>query len=203
MSGSLRILIVDDHPIVRQGLRQTLADASEIGEIVDAATPHEALDLVRQHRWDAVILGQDPWSRAERAARTGSTPKMAMSGGQSNRPMARAPAASGMSACCGASGGGGPLTTLTAAALSNSHIQLSWTRTSTNEAGFYIERSTDGTNNRAEHQPHAAQFGEDRRMARDDAFQRGVQSLPLNLHVLQEIGLGNDIDRGEADRHPA
>ena len=56
MSGRLRILIVDDHPIVRQGLRQTLADAAQIGEIVDAATPQEALDLVGQREWDAVIL---------------------------------------------------------------------------------------------------------------------------------------------------
>jgi DNA-binding NarL/FixJ family response regulator len=56
VSGRLRILIVDDHPIVRQGLRQTLADASQIGEIVEAATPQEALDLVRQREWDAVIL---------------------------------------------------------------------------------------------------------------------------------------------------
>jgi two-component system invasion response regulator UvrY len=56
MSGGLRILVVDDHPIVRRGLKQTLAEASEIGEIVEAATPHEALDLVRQREWDAVIL---------------------------------------------------------------------------------------------------------------------------------------------------
>jgi two-component system, NarL family, invasion response regulator UvrY len=56
VSGSLRILVVDDHPIVRQGFKQTLADASEIGEIVEAATQHEALDLVRQREWDAVIL---------------------------------------------------------------------------------------------------------------------------------------------------
>jgi two-component system invasion response regulator UvrY len=56
VSGRLRILIVDDHPIVRQGLKQTLADAAEIGEIVEAATPQEALDLVRQRKWDAVIL---------------------------------------------------------------------------------------------------------------------------------------------------
>lgn len=55
VSRRLRILIVDDHPIVRQGLRQALADA-EIGEIVEAATPHEALDLVRQRAWDAVVL---------------------------------------------------------------------------------------------------------------------------------------------------
>ena len=56
MSGRLRVLIVDDHTIVRQGLRHTLADASQIGEIVEAATPQEALDLVRQREWDAVIL---------------------------------------------------------------------------------------------------------------------------------------------------
>ena len=56
MSGGLRILIVDDHPIVRQGLRQTLADAAQIGEIAEAATPQEALDLVGQREWDAVIL---------------------------------------------------------------------------------------------------------------------------------------------------
>jgi two-component system invasion response regulator UvrY len=56
VSGRLRILIVDDHPIVRQGLRQTLTDAAEIGEIAEAGTPQEALDLVRQGKWDAVIL---------------------------------------------------------------------------------------------------------------------------------------------------
>lgn len=56
MSARLRILIVDDHPIVRQGLRQTLVDAAEIGEIGEAATPQQALDLVRQREWDAVVL---------------------------------------------------------------------------------------------------------------------------------------------------
>lgn len=56
MNGRLRILIVDDHPIVRQGLKQTLADASDIGEIGEAATPQQALDLVRERQWDAVVL---------------------------------------------------------------------------------------------------------------------------------------------------
>ncbi|HEV3216695.1 MAG TPA: response regulator transcription factor [Vicinamibacterales bacterium] len=56
MSKGLRILIVDDHPIVRQGLKQTLADAAQIGEIMEAATPQDALDLVRRREWDAVIL---------------------------------------------------------------------------------------------------------------------------------------------------
>jgi len=55
VTGQFRILIVDDHPIVRQGIRQTLADGTEIGEIGEAAT-QAALDLVRQQQWDAVIL---------------------------------------------------------------------------------------------------------------------------------------------------
>ena len=56
MSGPLRILIVDDHPMVRQGIRQTLADTLEIEAIGEASTPQEALNLVRQREWDAVIL---------------------------------------------------------------------------------------------------------------------------------------------------
>jgi two-component system invasion response regulator UvrY len=56
MTGRLRILIVDDHPIVRQGLRQTLGDAAEIGELGEAASGQQALDLVRQQDWDAVVL---------------------------------------------------------------------------------------------------------------------------------------------------
>jgi two-component system invasion response regulator UvrY len=56
VSGRLKILIVDDHPIVRQGLKQRLADAADVGEIVEAATPQEALDLVGARDWDVVIL---------------------------------------------------------------------------------------------------------------------------------------------------
>ena len=56
MTTGFKILLVDDHPIMRQGIRQTLADGVEIGEIGEAATAQEALDLVRQREWDAVIL---------------------------------------------------------------------------------------------------------------------------------------------------
>jgi len=56
VTGRLRILIVDDHPIVRQGLRQTLADAADICEIGEAAHGPQAIDLVRQSDWDAVVL---------------------------------------------------------------------------------------------------------------------------------------------------
>ena len=56
MTGPLRILVVDDHPIVRQGLKQTLAEAADIGEIGEAATGPQALELVRQRELDAVVL---------------------------------------------------------------------------------------------------------------------------------------------------
>jgi len=56
VTRGLRILVVDDHPIVRQGLKQTLADAPDVAEIAEAATPQQALDLVRSRTWDAVIL---------------------------------------------------------------------------------------------------------------------------------------------------
>jgi two-component system invasion response regulator UvrY len=56
MTDRLRILIVDDHPIVRQGLRQALADAADVGEVGEAAAGSEALALVRDREWDAVVL---------------------------------------------------------------------------------------------------------------------------------------------------
>jgi two-component system, NarL family, invasion response regulator UvrY len=41
---------------VRQGLRQTLGDAHDICEIGEAANGPQAIDLVRQRDWDAVVL---------------------------------------------------------------------------------------------------------------------------------------------------
>jgi DNA-binding NarL/FixJ family response regulator len=56
MTGRLRILIVDDHPIVRQGLRQTLTDATDVGEVGEAANGPEALERLRAGDWSAVVL---------------------------------------------------------------------------------------------------------------------------------------------------
>jgi DNA-binding NarL/FixJ family response regulator len=52
----MRILLVDDHAIVRSGMRQMLADnfdEVEIGEAVDA---REAIEAVRNEDWDVVFL---------------------------------------------------------------------------------------------------------------------------------------------------
>ena len=52
----LRILIADDHPIVRRGLMQILSDEADIAIVEEAQNAREVLELVRQQNWDAVVL---------------------------------------------------------------------------------------------------------------------------------------------------
>jgi two-component system invasion response regulator UvrY len=51
-----RILIVDDHPIVRDGLKQILADTEDMVVGGEAGSADEALALVRDSDWDLVVL---------------------------------------------------------------------------------------------------------------------------------------------------
>lgn len=51
-----RILIADDHEIVRRGLRQILADEFPKLETGDAANARETVEAVRRQAWDAVLL---------------------------------------------------------------------------------------------------------------------------------------------------
>lgn len=52
----VRILLADDHAVVRQGLKKILAE--EFGEVVfgEAANGQEALDLASRERWDVLVL---------------------------------------------------------------------------------------------------------------------------------------------------
>ncbi|MGA2467481.1 MAG: response regulator transcription factor [Thermodesulfobacteriota bacterium] len=52
----LRILIADDHPIVRQGLKQILSEESDMGVFGEAQNSQEVLKLVQKQDWDIVIL---------------------------------------------------------------------------------------------------------------------------------------------------
>lgn len=56
MSRVMRILIVDDHAVVRDGVKTIVGE--RFGEVVlgEASTANEALELARQEEWDAVVL---------------------------------------------------------------------------------------------------------------------------------------------------
>ncbi|MEO8348827.1 MAG: response regulator transcription factor [Acidobacteriota bacterium] len=51
-----RILIVDDHPIVRDGLKQILAETEDLVVGAEAGNADDALALVRESDWDLVVL---------------------------------------------------------------------------------------------------------------------------------------------------
>jgi two-component system invasion response regulator UvrY len=52
----IHILIVDDHAIIRQGLRQILADAFTKAVFGEAKSANEALEQVAKQSWDVVLL---------------------------------------------------------------------------------------------------------------------------------------------------
>lgn len=52
----IKILIADDHAIVRKGLKQILADAPDIASIDEAGSGHEALKKVRENNYNVVLL---------------------------------------------------------------------------------------------------------------------------------------------------
>ncbi|MBL38008.1 MAG: DNA-binding response regulator [Xanthomonadales bacterium] len=52
----IRVLIADDHAIVREGLKRILADDSSVETIAEAADGQEAARLVRLHKPDVVLL---------------------------------------------------------------------------------------------------------------------------------------------------
>lgn len=52
----IRILLVDDHAIIRDGVKQILADTDDLVVAGEAATGSEALKLVAEQDWDLVIL---------------------------------------------------------------------------------------------------------------------------------------------------
>ena len=52
----MRILVTDDHPIFRSGLKETLLKESDVDFVGEAETGQKALELARKQRWDVVIL---------------------------------------------------------------------------------------------------------------------------------------------------
>ncbi len=52
----IKILIADDHAVVRRGLRQILSEVPEMLVGAEAANAQEVRDHVRKERWDVVVL---------------------------------------------------------------------------------------------------------------------------------------------------
>jgi two-component system, LytTR family, response regulator len=56
VTGALRVLVVDDEPLVRRGLRALLGEESGIELVAEARNGREALALIRAERPDLVFL---------------------------------------------------------------------------------------------------------------------------------------------------
>ena len=52
----LRILIADDHALIRKGLKQVLADEFPQSQFGEAGNAREALSLVASQEWDVILL---------------------------------------------------------------------------------------------------------------------------------------------------
>ena len=52
----IKIVIADDHPVVRAGLKQILADATDIEVVGEAGDGHEVIKLIREGGVDVVLL---------------------------------------------------------------------------------------------------------------------------------------------------
>ncbi|MFD8193231.1 response regulator [Streptomyces wuyuanensis] len=57
MSGSpIRVVIADDEPLIRAGIRMILTSDQEIEVVAEGANGREAVELARSHRADVVLL---------------------------------------------------------------------------------------------------------------------------------------------------
>lgn len=56
MKGAVNIIIADDHPVVRAGLRQILAESGEIRQIAEASDGQDLLEKLKKTRYDIILL---------------------------------------------------------------------------------------------------------------------------------------------------
>jgi DNA-binding NarL/FixJ family response regulator len=55
-ASALKILICDDHELIREGLKRILIDGGTASRVGEAASAPEAIAAVRKERWDVMIL---------------------------------------------------------------------------------------------------------------------------------------------------
>src|SRR3990167_262266 len=53
---AMRILLVDDHPVVRQGIRLLVTDRWADATVGEADSASAALEQIQQHPWDVIVL---------------------------------------------------------------------------------------------------------------------------------------------------
>jgi len=56
MADQIRVLLADDHAVVRQGIRRFLEEAGDIEVVAEASDGGEAIRLVEEHRPDVAVL---------------------------------------------------------------------------------------------------------------------------------------------------
>jgi len=56
MSESIRVVLADDHAVVRKGIREFLEEAGDMAVVAEAADGGAALDAIRAHRPDVAVL---------------------------------------------------------------------------------------------------------------------------------------------------
>jgi two-component system, NarL family, invasion response regulator UvrY len=52
----IKVLITDDHPVVRRGIRQILEDDERIEKVSEAARGKELLEKLREEKFDVILL---------------------------------------------------------------------------------------------------------------------------------------------------
>ena len=54
--SKIKILIADDHPIVREGFKQVLSDTTDMLVADEAGNGQEVLNLIRNNKYDVILL---------------------------------------------------------------------------------------------------------------------------------------------------
>lgn len=52
----IRVLVVDDHAIVRRGLKHLFAESGDIAVAGEATSAEDALEKIRRSRWDVAVI---------------------------------------------------------------------------------------------------------------------------------------------------